>query len=76
MSNRADQVSAIATGIGIGFLAFMTIWLIGARVAELIWDEETGAVVAMGVALLTLIVTSVVASRRLLRTVRVEAENA
>ena len=64
---RADRVAARATGVGVGVLAFMVTWLVGARVTELIWDPPSSAVVAMAMAVAVGIVVAIVAGRRLVR---------
>ena len=64
---RADRVAARATGVGIGVLAFMITWLVGARVAAQIWGPPSSAVVAMGIAVAVGILIAVVAGRRLVR---------
>lgn len=69
MKSKADQVSAIATGIGIGLIAFMVTWTVGARVTERMLDRPTSAYVAMATAILVGVAVSAVASRRLLRSV-------
>ncbi|HYO17530.1 MAG TPA: hypothetical protein VES02_02530 [Dermatophilaceae bacterium] len=65
---RADRVAAWATGVGIGLLAFMITWLVGARVAEQIWGPPSSAVVALAGSVAAGIVVSVVAGHRLVRT--------
>lgn len=72
MSRRADHVSAVATGIGVGFVAFMLTWIVGARLGEVIWNERTGAIAAMCAALIVLFTVSWLASQRLLKTVHSE----
>jgi len=62
---RADRVAARATGIGIGLLAFMIVWLVGARVTERIWDPPSSAVVALVVSVVVGLVVALVAARRL-----------
>ena len=64
---RADRLAARATGVGVGLLAFMIAWLVGARVTELIWGPPSSAVVAMALAVVIGIVVAVVAGRRLVR---------
>jgi hypothetical protein len=46
----AEVVAARVTGIGIGLLVFMIAWLVGARIAERIWEAPVGPVVAMATA--------------------------
>lgn len=64
---RADRVAARAIGVGIGLLAFVIAWLVGARVTEQLWGPPSSAVVAMAIAVATGIVVSVVAGHRLVR---------
>jgi len=69
MSHPADRVAAIATGIGVGVIAFMLTWTIGARITEQMLERPTSAYVAMATALVVCVVVSVVAVRRLQRSV-------
>jgi len=62
---RADRVAARATGVGIGLLAFMIAWLVGARVTEQIWGPPSSAVVALAIAVIVGIVVAAVAGHRL-----------
>ena len=64
---RADRVAARATGVGIGLLAFMIAWLVGARVTEQIWGLPSSAVVALAIAVIVGIVVAAVAGHRLVR---------
>lgn len=64
---RADRVAARAIGVGIGLLAFMIAWLIGARVTEQLWGPPASAVVAMAIAVIVGIVVATVAGHRLVR---------
>jgi hypothetical protein len=63
----AETVAAWATAVGIGLLVFMIAWLIGDRVADLIWDRPTGPVVALGTASLVGAIMTILAGRRLSR---------
>lgn len=65
---RADQVAARATGIGIGLAVLMVTWLVGNRLAGLLWDPPLGPSVAIAAAAAAGGVTAVVAARRLGRT--------
>lgn len=76
VSHRADQVSAIATGIGIGLMSFMVTWTAGARVTERMFERPTSAYVAMGTAILVGVLVSALAAWRLLRTLRSRATDA
>ena len=70
---RADRVAALATGVGVGFLAFMIVWLVGARVTVRIWGPPSSAVIALVSAVVSGIVVAVVADRRLVRQQLTEA---
>ena len=61
---RADRVAARATGVGVGFLALMITWLIGARVTAQIWGPPSSAVVALAIAVVVGILAAVVSDRR------------
>lgn len=63
----AERVAAWATAVGIGLLVFMIAWLIGHRIADLIWDRPTGPVVALGTASLAGMATAALAGRHLAR---------
>jgi len=62
---RADRVAAQATGVGVGLLAFMITWLVGARVTDQIWGPPSSAVVALVISLVVGIAVAVIAGRRL-----------
>lgn len=68
-SSRADSVAAGAIGIGVGLIALQLTWLVGNRIASFVWDPPLGPAVAFASAVLTGIVVSVVAGRRLVRKV-------
>lgn len=69
----ADRVAARVTGIGVGLLAFMITWLVGARITERAWEQPLAAVIAMSIALVVGAAVAVVAGRRLLRRITTEA---
>lgn len=69
----ADRVAARTTGVGVGLLVFMIVWLIGARVTEKLWGPPSSAVVAMAIAVSVGIVVSAVAGHRLVRRQRSES---
>ena len=71
---RADRVAARATGVGVGLLAFMITWLVGARVSEQLWGPPSSAVVAMAIAVAVGFVVSVVAGQRLVCRQRSESQ--
>jgi hypothetical protein len=65
--DRADRVAAWATGVGIGLVALMTTWLVGNRLAELIWEPPLGPILALCLAILVGAITAAVSGRRLSR---------
>ena len=73
MITRSDRVAAHATGVGIGLITFMVTWLVGAQLTEHLWGPPAAAIVAMVTAIIVGIATTIVAGRRLLRTVDSEA---
>jgi hypothetical protein len=64
------MIAARVTGIGIGLLVFMVTWLIGARLAEMIWETPVGPVIAMVTALAVGSLTAVMSGRRLASSLR------
>ncbi len=69
----ADRVAARATGVGVGTLVFMIVWLIGARVSERIWGPPSSAVVALAISVVVGILVAVGSSHRLLRRLLAES---
>ena len=67
---HADGVAAWAVGIGVGLMALMLTWIVGNRVATVVWDAPVGPTVAFVGAILTGIVVTVVAGSRLARSSR------
>jgi hypothetical protein len=65
--DRADLVAAWATGTGIGLMALMVAWLIGNRLAGLVWDPPLGPVVAFVTAIVVGAITGMISGRRLSR---------
>lgn len=43
----AERVGAWATGVGVGLAVFMISWLIGSRIADLLWEAPVAPIVAM-----------------------------
>jgi hypothetical protein len=66
----AEAVAAWATGVGVGLLVFMVTWLIGDRIAALIWDRPTGPVVALLTAIVFGATMTILAGRHLSRATR------
>jgi hypothetical protein len=66
-SSRADSVSAWAIGIGVGLIALQVTWLIGNRLASLLWEPPLGPTIAFASAIVAGIVVSVIAGRRLVK---------
>ena len=64
---RADGVAAWAVGIGVGLIALMLTWIVGNRIATVVWDTPVGPTVAFIGAILVGIVATVVAGIRLVR---------
>jgi hypothetical protein len=65
--DRSDRVAAWATGWGIGLVALMVTWLVGNRLAALVWEPPVGPTVAFVGAILVGAVTAVVSGRSLAR---------
>ncbi|MEX2275097.1 MAG: hypothetical protein WEA10_05995 [Actinomycetota bacterium] len=65
--DRADRVAAWAVGVGVGLIAMMLAWIVGARIAELLWEPPGGPRVALASALLIGIIVTVVSGVRLSR---------
>ncbi len=62
---RTDRIAARATGLGIGLIAFMVVWLVAARITTQLIGQPAGAYTAMTIALTIGAVTTVAAARRL-----------
>lgn len=71
---RADRVAARATGVGVGFLALMITWLIGARVTDRIWGPPSSAVVALAIAVAVGILAAVLSDRHFARRLVTEVQ--
>jgi hypothetical protein len=70
--DRSEVVAAQGVGVGIGLIALMLTWLVGSRLAELVWDPPVGPIVAFAAAVGVGLVTSIVFAHRLTRRVRRE----
>jgi apolipoprotein N-acyltransferase len=68
-SRRPDLVSAYAIGVGAGLVALQITWLILNRLTSLVWGPPVGPTVAFGMAVVVGIIVSVIAGRRLARSV-------
>lgn len=66
----ADLLAAHATGFGIGLLALMLAWLTANRLASAVWSGAAAAVVAGVFAVLTGVLVTAIAARRLARIIR------
>jgi hypothetical protein len=69
-SGRADGVASWAVGIGVGLITLMLTWIVGNRIATVVWDTPVGPTVAFVGAILVGIVATVVAGIRLVRSGR------
>lgn len=67
---RADGVAAWAVGIGVGLITLMVTWIVGNRIAMVVWDTPVGPTVAFVGAILVGIVATVVAGIQLVRSGR------
>ena len=67
---HADEVAAWAVGMGVGLIALMLTWIVGNRIATVVWDAPLGPTVAFIGAILVGIVATVVAGIRLVRSSR------
>lgn len=67
---RSEAVAAWATGVGIGLIVLMLVWLVGNRLAGLVWDPPVGPTVAFLGAIGVGAITAVVAGARLAHRVR------
>ena len=67
---RADGVAAWAVGMGVGLIALMLTWIVGNRIATVVWDVPVGPTVAFIGAILVGIVATMIAGIRLVRSGR------
>ncbi len=72
-ATTADRVAARVVGLGVGLIALMVTWLVGNRVAGLIWAAPVGPKVAFGAAIAVGVVVAVIAGIRLDRSLRTNA---
>jgi apolipoprotein N-acyltransferase len=68
--DRSEVVAAQGVGVGIGLIALMLTWLVGSRIAGLVWEPPVGPVVAFLAAIMVSLLTSIVFARRLVKQVR------
>jgi hypothetical protein len=61
----AERVARLATATGVGFLALMPAWLLGVRLAALVWQPPAGPIVALLSAITISMVAGSAANRRL-----------
>lgn len=69
-STGPDRMAAWVVGVGVGLIALMVTWLVGNRLAGLVWGPPFGPTVAFVSAILSGIVVSVVMAVRLDRSQR------
>jgi hypothetical protein len=68
--DRAEVVAARATGVGMGLVALMLVWLIGNRLAGLLWEPPVGPTVAFAGSIAAGTATAIASGRRLAGRVR------
>ena len=68
-SSRADSVSAYAIGVGAGLVALQITWLILNRLTSLVWGPPLGPTIAFASAIIVGVIVSIIAGRRLARSV-------
>jgi hypothetical protein len=68
--DRSEIVAAQGIGVGIGLIVLMATWLVGNRVAGLIWEPPVGPTVAILAAVAAGIVASITFAHRLAGRVR------
>ena len=67
---RSEIVAARGIGTGVGLIALMLVWLVGNRLAELVWGPPVGPTVAFALAIAVGTVTAIVFAHRLAERVR------
>jgi hypothetical protein len=70
MVDRAEVVAARAVGVGVGLIVLMLVWLVGNRLAGLVWEPPVGPTVAFAGAIVIGFTTGVIAGRRLVARLR------
>jgi ABC-type Na+ efflux pump permease subunit len=68
--DRSEIVAARATACGIGLVALMLVWLVGSRLAELVWNAPLAPIVAFATAIAVGAVTAFASGRRLVGRIR------
>jgi hypothetical protein len=68
--DRSEIVAARGIGVGIGLIVLMVVWLVGNRLAALLWDPPVGPTVAFATAIVAGGVTAVLFAHRLSERVR------
>lgn len=63
-----DRLAARATAVGVGAIVLMLTWIVGQRIAALLWTPPVGPTVAVLTAVAVGTVAAVLAGRRLART--------
>lgn len=62
---HADRVASWATGVGIGLIVLMLVWLVGNRLTALVLDPPVGPSVALAAAIVAGSLTAAIAGSRL-----------
>lgn len=68
----ADRVAAWVVALGVGLIVLMVTWLVGNRLAGLIWDVPVGPTVAFGTAIVVGTAVTVIAGVRFERRQRTD----
>jgi hypothetical protein len=64
-ADRSEVVAARATGCGIGLVVLMLVWLVGSRLAEVMWDAPLAPIVAFATAIAVGTFTAIASGQRL-----------
>jgi hypothetical protein len=67
---RADAIAAWAVGVGIGLIGLWVAWLVGNRIATLVWGSPLGPAVAFVTAIVVGTAVALLSGARLARSVR------